>query len=196
MVVPIVISAFIISDIMQKQTYDSLVNDARVLEETNGKVENIDWIQLDSTKTNISSFTPSEADMKMNVAKTDKVEVHGQGRSSCGGCGSGCGSGCGNMVKNGGCGSGCGGGCGSGCGGGGGCGNMVKSGACGGCGSGCGGGCGNIVNSGGCGGCGGSGGCGTKFEHNDGSCDDANSMDTPLVYVNEAGLLDVSKLFP
>ncbi|EEF35141.1 DNA binding protein, putative [Ricinus communis] len=163
LVLPMIISAFILANILKNEGYGGFILRGGSLKELDGDVEKVSGLHEEAEQINQSNSTEVIARLNVDAVKS-------------GGCGGGCGSGCRHMVKSGGCGSGCGGGCGgcgsmvnsggcgSGCGGGcGGCGSMVNSGGCGsGCGGGC-GGCGSMVNSGGCGsGCGGGcGGCGS-----------------------------------
>ncbi|KAI4314456.1 hypothetical protein L6164_027364 [Bauhinia variegata] len=139
MVLPGIILAFIISNILRKEGYKGYIATSKDL------------------KMNASTEKVSGMELNGNVASVDARIAEKTGLSSSGGCGAG---GCGgDIMKSSGCG-GCGaGGCGGGCG----SENMEKSGGCGGCGAGCGGGCGegSAKKSAGCGGCGGGcGGCG------------------------------------
>lgn len=168
MLVPGILTAFLLLHTWKKKGYNSLTVSEEKLE-ADTDPERVQKSRKEEKTMNQTNLSFSSTDLKANVSEgiavvpikeedskenttmslnQDKLSSHcGQNTVKSGGCG-GCGTGCGNMVKSGGCG-GCGaGGCGSECG------NMVKS-------SGCGAGCGNIVNSGGCGGCGGGcGGCG------------------------------------
>ncbi|CAN1184389.1 40S ribosomal protein S4 [Linum perenne] len=149
LVLPGVISAFILSNILNNKEYESFTLNPEHSKEADELLH-----KGSAMKSGSGCGSGCGGGCGGNMVKTG------------GGCGSGCGSGCGgNMVKTGG---GCGSGCGSGCGG-----NMVKTG--GGCGSGCGSGCGgNMVKTGGgCGsGCGGSmAENGGNMVHTGGGCD-------------------------
>ncbi|KAB5524427.1 hypothetical protein DKX38_022176 [Salix brachista] len=169
LVLPAIISAFILSDILKKEGYNGFTSNRENLE-VDGLVEKAKGLNEEEPE-QISLTASSEGNMELNVdvAKGSIVKSGNCGGSgcgdivrsgNCGGCG-GCGGGggCGDTMKSGNSGGGCGGGCGGcgGCGGGGGggCGDTMKSGNSGG---GCGGGCG------GCGGCGGGGGCGDTMK--------------------------------
>ncbi|WCJ32038.1 hypothetical protein M5689_013483 [Euphorbia peplus] len=157
LVLPVIISAFILADILKNEGSAGFPAKGENLKKLEDKVEEVSGFHEETKQVIQSASTESKPELHVNAVKS-------------GGCGSGCGGsgGCGTMMKSGGCGSGCGsgcggesmiksGGCGSGCSGT--CGTLLESGGCGG---GCSGSCSDMVNSGGCGsGCGGSGGCGT-----------------------------------
>ncbi|KAJ6868483.1 glycine-rich domain-containing protein 1-like isoform X1 [Populus alba x Populus x berolinensis] len=165
LVLPVLISAFILTDILKKEGYNGFTSNRENLE-VDSLVEKAKGLHEEPEQISLTAASEGNMELNVDVAKGSIVRSGNCG----GGCG-GCGSGCGDMVRSGNCGGGCGG-CGSGCG------DMVRSGncggGCGGCGSGCGdmvksgnsgdSGCGDTMksgNSGGCGGCGGGcGGCG------------------------------------
>ncbi|KAJ7953480.1 glycine-rich domain-containing protein 1-like [Quillaja saponaria] len=160
MVLPGIIFAFILSDVLKKEGYDGFTSSKMP-----AVTEKVDGLHEEGKTSNFTSSIAKGGELNRHVTDGNAVVPERIGLST-GGCDRGCDSGCGNAVKSGGCGGGCGGGCrniakSTGCGGcGAGCGNIAKSTGCGGCGAGgCGAGCGNIANSSGCGGCG-AGGCG------------------------------------
>ncbi|KAJ9177456.1 hypothetical protein P3X46_012674 [Hevea brasiliensis] len=142
LVLPAIVSSFILADILKNKRYGDFIIKGENLEKLDGNVEKV------------SRFHEEAKQIKQTTSVESKLELNGNAIKS-GGCGSGCGGGCRNMVKSGGCGGSCGGVCG----------NVAKSGGCGGS---CGGGCANVVKSGGCGGSCGGGGCGNVI-NNDGN---------------------------
>ncbi|KAL3526954.1 hypothetical protein ACH5RR_011610 [Cinchona calisaya] len=168
---PGLILAFILSERLRREGYDSLISSGKNLEGKECLEQKEYGCHMEGSKT--IPTTVQEEDRKMdlevsqgNAAALVKGGICSGGKSGnegrSGACG-GCGANCGNTLKNGSS-EGGDGGCGS-CGAG--CGNMIKSGGCGGSG-GCTGGCGNkssgapCVDAGACGGGCGSG-CGNKF---------------------------------
>lgn len=137
---PAIISAFILSDILKKEGYNGFTSNRENLE-VDGLVEKAKGLNEEEPE-QISLTASSEGNMELNVdvAKGSIVKSGNCGGSGCGdivrsgncggcgGCGGGGGGGCGDTMKSGNSGGGCGG-CGGGCGGcGGGCGNMVRGG--------------------------------------------------------------------
>ncbi|KAJ6340243.1 hypothetical protein OIU77_008075 [Salix suchowensis] len=166
LVLPAIISAFILSDILKKEGYNGFTSNRENLE-VDGLVEKAKGLNEEPEQISLTASSEGNMELNVDVAKGSIVKSGNCGGSgcgdivrsgNCGGCG-GCGGGggCGDTMKSGNSGGGCGGGCGGcgGCGGGGGCDETMKSGDSGG---GCGGGCG------GCGGCGGGGGCGDTMK--------------------------------
>ncbi|KAF9667563.1 hypothetical protein SADUNF_Sadunf15G0036300 [Salix dunnii] len=175
LVLPAIISAFILSDILKKEGYNGFTSNKENLE-VDGLVEKAKSLNEEPEQISLTASSEGNMELNVDVAKGSIVKsgncgdggcediVSGNSSGGCGGCGGCGGGGCGDTMKSDGCGGGCGG-CG-GCGGGG-CGGTMKSGnsGCGGCGGCGGGGCGDTMKSGnsggGCGGCGGGcGGCG------------------------------------
>ena len=124
---PAIISAFILSDILKKEGYNGFTSNRENLE-VDSLVEKAKGFHEEPEQISLTAASEGNMELNVDVAKGSIVRSGNCG----GGCG-GCGSGCGDMV--------------SGNSGDSGCGDTMKSGNSGGCG-GCGGGCGNMVRSG------------------------------------------------
>ncbi|KAK4261432.1 hypothetical protein QN277_004428 [Acacia crassicarpa] len=171
MIFPAIILAFIASNILKKEGYESIIAKSKDLK-IDATNEKMNLLHEESRSRDLThSAAANGAKISCNVTNEDKgiaekTEFPGGGHggecgASCGimiksaGCSSchaaGCGGGFGSMIKSGGCGVG---GCGAGCG------AVEESGKSGGCGAGgCGAGCGVLEEGGKSGGCG-AGGCG------------------------------------